>query len=110
MPVYEYRCAGCGKRFEVLHGMTAEQHVEKCPSCGGTEARRLVSRFARGRTEDQRLDEMADRFEAMGEPESPAEARALAREMGKALDDDMADDMEEMLEEDLAGNGYEGDD
>lgn len=105
MPVYEYLCEGCGRRFAALAGMTAEPDDAMCPHCGHGQARKLVSRFTRGRSEDERLDAMADRFEAMGEPESPSEARALAREMGKALDDDLADDMEEMLEEDLSDEG-----
>ena len=54
-----------------------------------------------------RLDEMADRLETFGEPESNAEMRQMARELGKAMDDDMADEMEEMFEADLEGGGDE---
>lgn len=104
MPVYEYRCASCGKRFTALVGMTSEPDDETCPHCGGKEATKLVSRFTRARSEDDRLEAMADRLDTMGEPESPSEARALAREMGKAMDDDLADEMEEMLEEDMSGD------
>lgn len=68
---------------------------------------RLVSRFARFRSEDDRIDEMADRLEAMGEPDSPAEARRIVRELGKAMDEDMADEMEEMFDEDMASGGLD---
>lgn len=102
MPIYEFRCQDCRAKFAVLVGMTAETHDEACPKCGSKSIERLVSRFARVRSEDDRIDELADRLETMGEPDSPAEMRRLAREMGKAMDDDMADEMEEMFESDMA--------
>lgn len=81
--------------------MTAQPDDERCPNCGGSETERLVSRFARYRNEDARMDEMAERLDSLGEPESPQEMRSMMREMGKALDEDVSDEMEEMLETDL---------
>jgi putative FmdB family regulatory protein len=101
MPIFEFRCNQCGKKFASLVGMTADSGELECPHCSGTSAEKLVSRVARYRTEDQRVDEMADRLENMGEPESPTEAREMVREMGRAMDDDMADEMEEMYELDV---------
>ena len=110
MPVYEYRCASCGKKFSALIGMTAEPDDEKCPHCGSAETAKLVSRFARLRTEDDRIDALADQMEARGEPDSPQEMRSMMREMGKALDEDVGDEMEEMFEADMEGEsaGDEG--
>lgn len=85
--------------------MTAETHEERCPHCGSTSAERLVSRFSRGRSEDARIEELADRMEVEGEPETMAKARRLAREMGSALDEDASDEIEQMLEEDSEGGG-----
>lgn len=82
-------------------GMTAEPDEEVCPRCGGRDLRKLVSRFRKGRTEDERVDAIADRLEEMGEPESPSAVREMVREMGKAMDDDMGDEMEEMFEADM---------
>ncbi|MBI1757138.1 MAG: zinc ribbon domain-containing protein [Fimbriimonas ginsengisoli] len=103
MPVYDYLCPDCGRKFSALLGMTAEPDSESCPHCGGKHARRLVSRFARLRNEDDRVDEIADDLEGMGEPESPAEMRRAVREMGKAMDEDLSDEMEEMFESDMGG-------
>lgn len=107
MPVYEYRCADCHKRFSLLVGMTQEVHDEKCPHCGSGNFSKLVSRFARYRNEDDRIDELADNLETMGEPDDPKEMRRLVREMGKAMDEDMSEEMEEMFEADMAGEGDE---
>ncbi len=100
MPVYEYRCTDCGKKFQALVGVVAGPDDEKCIYCGGTKTTKLVSRFARYRSEDDRLDEVADRMEMMGEPESASEMREVVREMGKAMDEDVSDEMEEMFESD----------
>ncbi len=83
--------------------MTAEPDDEACPHCGGKNTSRLVSRFVRGRSEDARVDELADRLELMGEPDSPSEMRELAKEMGRAMDDDMSEDLEAMFEADMEG-------
>ena len=83
--------------------MVAEPDDEKCPNCGSRNTEKLVSRFARYRGEDDRIDEIADRLEIMGEPDSPAEMRNMMREMGKAMDEDSSDEMEELFEADMAG-------
>ncbi|MEJ5169853.1 MAG: zinc ribbon domain-containing protein [Fimbriimonadales bacterium] len=108
MPIYEYRCDSCRKRFSLLVGMTAERHEEKCPHCGSETITKLVSRFHRYRSEDDRIDELADTLESMGEPDDPKEMRRLVREMGKAMDEDMSGEMEELFEEDMAGEGENG--
>ncbi len=38
MPLYDYRCAQCGKDTEVRHGFN-DTHAEPCPHCGGTMSR-----------------------------------------------------------------------
>ncbi len=103
MPVFEYRCRACGRQFSALIGMTSEPDDDACPRCGAKSAERLVSRFSRSRTEDDRVDEMADRMELFGEPESPSDVRTLVREMGKAMDEDLSDEMEEVFEADQQG-------
>ncbi|MBS1724433.1 MAG: zinc ribbon domain-containing protein [Armatimonadetes bacterium] len=101
MPIYEFRCKDCGAKVALLMGMTSEPDEEVCPKCGSRNLGRLVSRFRKGRTEDDRVDELADRLEVMGEPDSANEMRGLVREMGKAMDEDFSDEMEELFESDM---------
>lgn len=42
MPIYEYQCAACGHHLEALQKMT-EAPLRKCPECGKSQLRRLVS-------------------------------------------------------------------
>ena len=44
MPLYEYKCTGCGHEFEVLI-LKASQPVA-CPSCASASVERLLSMFA----------------------------------------------------------------
>lgn len=101
MPVYEFRCQACSKKFSLLMGMTAEPDGEACPHCGSRDISRLVSRFARLRNEDARMDEVVDRLETMNDPDNPSEMRQMAREIGKAMDEDVSEELEEMFESDL---------
>lgn len=58
MPLYEYRCRRCGKRFErLVRGMTTTDATGAvvagqtpaivCPECQSDEVERLLSAFAR---------------------------------------------------------------
>jgi putative FmdB family regulatory protein len=41
MPIYEYQCESCSRRFEVMQRMT-EPLLATCEQCGG-QVRRLIS-------------------------------------------------------------------
>jgi putative FmdB family regulatory protein len=45
MPIYEYRCAGCGKDFEMTRSFSQSGDPAPCPTCGKPAAK-LVSSFA----------------------------------------------------------------
>ena len=38
MPVYDYKCVKCGRRFDLLRSVSAKDDV-KCPDCGGDVVR-----------------------------------------------------------------------
>lgn len=46
MPLYEYRCEKCKRRFSLLVGVTAEKAPLRCPRCGSARATKLISRIA----------------------------------------------------------------
>ena len=43
MPIYEYRCKACEKRFELLRAFGQKDADATCPTCGGVETRRELS-------------------------------------------------------------------
>ncbi|MEW6542188.1 MAG: zinc ribbon domain-containing protein [Nitrospirota bacterium] len=46
MPLYEYRCEGCGNQFEVVQPVSFKAEDTECPNCRATRATRLMSSFA----------------------------------------------------------------
>jgi putative FmdB family regulatory protein len=45
MPAYDYDCAACGRRFEVIHGVHAEGPTS-CPLCGKGPVRKAITAAA----------------------------------------------------------------
>jgi hypothetical protein len=89
-----------------------------CSKCGGADLRRLVSRFAVMKSEESRLDDLADpsSFGDIDENDPRSIAR-WARKMGQEMGEDLGPEFDEMVErmeagempEDLIGEGGEGD-
>ena len=48
MPLYEYECQGCQRRFERYQ--RAWNEPVRCPSCDSAEVEKQLSRFAMGAT------------------------------------------------------------
>jgi putative FmdB family regulatory protein len=46
--MYEYRCEGCGKKFEQLRRMSEADEGLLCPVCHCNQIQRLLSTFATG--------------------------------------------------------------
>ena len=42
MPLYEYACDACGKRFERIQKFS-DPPVDTCPHCGAQQVRKLIS-------------------------------------------------------------------
>ncbi len=46
MALYEYKCAECEERFDLMRPMSAADDPAECPECGSGESRRVISNFA----------------------------------------------------------------
>jgi putative FmdB family regulatory protein len=96
MPIYEYYCADCRKRVNVFFRTFSEasDSAARCPTCQGAHLRRLVSRVAVLKSEDSRMDDLADSSMMAGlENEDPRALasfmRRMSGEMGEPLDPEM---------------------
>ncbi len=98
MPLFEFRCEGCRRRFTLLVGMTAEQPQHACPRCGSGKIQKLVSRFAIARNEDDLLESITDPS-SLGDPEDPRAMADWMRKVSREMGEDMGDDFEELVEE-----------
>lgn len=51
MPIYEYVCRSCDKRFELIRPVSRSAESATCPGCEGS-AERVLSRFCSFTTDD----------------------------------------------------------
>ncbi len=102
MPLFEFSCLDCAKRFTFLSGVVADNEAPRCPVCRSENLKKLMSKFARGRSDDARMDAMGEKLEAQNF-DDPRDLRRFAREMGREMGaetgEDMSDEMEAMIEE-----------
>ncbi len=103
MPIYEYYCFDCRKRVSVFFRTfsDASDAAARCPTCEGTKLRKLMSRVAVLKSEESRLDDLADpSFMAGLENEDPRALasfmRKMSDEMGEPLDPEMTEVVERL--------------
>jgi len=110
MPIYEYRCGSCKRKVTVLTLRASEAVDPVCDRCGGRDLTRLMSRFAMVRSEESRLDDLADpsSLEGLDENDPKSMARWM-RKMGKEIGEDVGDDFDEMVDEMEAGGDTDDD-
>jgi putative FmdB family regulatory protein len=116
MPVYEYRCGSCRRRSNKLFRTFAEVATPACPYCGAApeQMTKLISRVAVMKSEEARLEQLADpaMFADVDENDPRSVAR-WARKLGESMGDDLPEDYGEMVDqlesgempEDVAGVG-----
>lgn len=108
MPIYEYICPQCNGRFSKLVAGFSDPADLHCPRCHNTAVRRAVSRVSVVRSEESRLDAMADPSMFAGlDEDDPTSVARWAKKMGRELGDEAGDDwnemVDQMLEEELNG-------
>lgn len=109
MPIYEYFCSNCKKRMSFLVLSPAAFHPV-CKFCGGGNLERLFSRFASPRSEESRLESLADPASFAGLDENdPGSVARWMKKMGKELGEDLGgeeiDQLAEEAAEEAAGGG-----
>lgn len=112
MPIYEYRCADCGKRTSLFVLNLKNPPPLACKFCQGIKLERILSKFAAPKSEEARLERLADpsNLGDMSEIDEN-EPRSMARfmkKMGSEIGEDFDEDIEEALEE-AGNNGEESD-
>ena len=92
MPFYDFFCADCQKRVAVFQSYKDYGVVAPvCPECGGKHLRRKLSRVRIAKSDERRMEEMADPGAMFGDvdendPKSVARAmRKMGQQMGEEL-------------------------
>jgi putative FmdB family regulatory protein len=112
MPIYEYECDKCHRRTSVLTLRVSEKPEPVCDKCGSTKLSRLMSRFAMPRSEEDRMDALADssNFGDLDEKDPRSLARAM-RKMGREMGDEFGGpEFDDAVNELESGGDLGGDD
>lgn len=116
MPIYEFRCQDCGRISDFLILSVHEPLNPICKYCQSRRMSRLISRVRVLRSEESRLESLADpsRWGGLNENDPASVARwmkRMSREVGEDLSDEEIDQMvDETLEETKSGrDGAESD-
>jgi len=104
VPIYEYRCADCRKKTTVVTLAVGAAVDPACSHCGGRKMTKLVSRVAIGRSEESRLESLADPSSLVGldenDPKSVARwVKKMGREMGEESGEDFDEEVDKAMEE-----------
>ncbi len=106
MPIYEYRCEDCGRISSFLVRNIQAPFLARCKRCQSEKMTRLISRIARVRSEESRLESLADPSKLSGLDENdPASMARWMKRMGKELGEDMGEDFDAMVEEAMEEEG-----
>lgn len=100
MPIYEYRCNSCGRKNTFLIRNIHDPGKLQCQKCGSEDLKRLFSRFATLKSEEARLEALADpgRLSGLDEKDPRSIARWM-KKMGKEVGEDLGEDFDQMVEE-----------
>lgn len=106
MPIYEYECEDCHRRTSVLTLRVSEKADAACGKCGSRRMHRLMSRFALPKSEEARMDRMADpsNFSGIDENDPKSIARAM-RKMGREMGDEFSGPEFDAAVEELESGG-----
>ncbi len=108
MPIYEYRCRSCGRRTTVFTRSINDEVQAVCSYCGSHNLRRLISRVAVVRSEESRLEALADpsTFGDLDEND-PRSLGRFMRRMSQELGEDLGPEFDEVVDRLEAGQSPE---
>ena len=90
MPIYEYRCDDCGKISEFLLIKSGETLVPRCKRCQSKKMSRVLSRVRVVRSEESRMESLADPSKWGGLDENDPKSMAKwMKKMGKEFGEEM---------------------
>lgn len=99
MPNYEYRCLNCERRFEVYlsYNDYGKQSL-RCPHCNSEQVERRIGRIRFARSEESRLESLADPSNLAGLEDDPQAMARMMRQMSSETGEDLGPEFEEVMD------------
>jgi putative FmdB family regulatory protein len=99
MPNYEYRCQNCKRRVSLFftyadYGKT----TPACPYCHSTNLQRKIGRIRVARSDESRMENLADPASLSGLDDDPRALGRMMRSMSKEVGEEMPPEFDEVVE------------
>ena len=108
MPVYQYRCLNCKRRFEVF--LSYKEYGVKavaCPHCRSNQLQRRIGRVRVAKSEESRLDALTDPSGLEGLENDPRALGKMMRKMGNEMGEEVGPEFDEVVDRLEAGQSPE---
>jgi putative FmdB family regulatory protein len=99
MPLYDYICLDCHQRFDVF--MTYKEYGSRpviCSHCNSKHVKRRVPRVRVAKSEESRLESIADPSSLAGLEDDPKALGQMMRKMGNELGEEMPPEFGEVVD------------
>ncbi len=98
MPLYEFRCQSCGKRFDVrISYADYDNHTARCTWCGSTDVTRKIGRVRVARSDEAHLQAMSDPASMAEFENDPKAMGRMMRTMSSQMGEDMGAEFNEIV-------------
>ncbi len=100
MPTYDFICNDCNQRFDVF--LTFAEYGKKpvtCAHCNSKNVRRRMTKVRVAKSEETRMESMADDFSGFeGLEDDPKAMGQMMRKMGKQMGEEMPPEFDEVVD------------
>jgi putative FmdB family regulatory protein len=108
MPLYQYRCLNCRRRFEIF--MSYSDYGTKsvhCIHCQSDQVQRRIGRIRVARSEESRLESLADPSALEGLEDDPRALGRMMRQMSSEMGEELGPEFDEVVDRLEAGQDPE---
>lgn len=108
MPFYDYLCLECKQRFDVF--LTYKEYGSKdvtCSHCESENVRRRLPRVRVMKSEESRLDNLADPSALAGLEDDPKALGKMMRKLGREMGEELPPEFDDVVDRLEAGQSPE---
>lgn len=99
MPTYDFVCLNCGQRFDVFMSFSEYgKRKVKCAHCGSLNVRRRMTKVRIARSEESRLDNMADDAAMEGLEDDPRALGRMMKKMGREMGEELPPEFDDVVD------------
>jgi putative FmdB family regulatory protein len=100
MPTYDFICNDCHQRFDIFQTFAEYGKVPVfCTHCNSKNVRRRMTKVRVAKSEETRMESMADDFSGFdGLEDDPKAMGQMMRKMGKEMGEDLPPEFDEVVD------------